>query len=387
MGADPTSPKPTFAGAYRTSRIDATPMPGDRADDGRITDRVFPIAGDAPPLVLYPTTDEGLELRWQLDARSIDRARAAFPDGHGLPAPRLRLLKLSDEGAARVVAEASLEDAHLAAGGHARYPTGTITGPVRGEIGLATADGGWVMVARSNRLLAARSRPIRLPGRTESRPAAVTAASTASAAPGAVAASPRLQRSFPLVGPVRSRSAASAPHPHSFADAVVPAPLRHVPGSPAGRLVVSAEVGGDEASEAGQARNRPGPISREPEGSVLEHADGGSGQPEGPAARSGDSAAASTTVAALPRPGSGPVRSPRTVGHMTLRAELLVQGSAPPGMVLDLGGHPYRVGAGGRFQLRVPILDHALIMRLLAALPELPVESRPGEDAADDPVP
>jgi hypothetical protein len=72
---------------------------------------------------------------------------------------------------------------------------------------------------------------------------------------------------------------------------------------------------------------------------------------------------------------------------MTLRAELLVQGSAPPGMVLDLGGHPYRVGAGGRFQLRVPILDHALIMRLLAALPELPVESRPGEDAADDPVP
>ncbi len=79
---------------------------------------------------------------------------------------------------------------------------------------------------------------------------------------------------------------------------------------------------------------------------------------------------------ALPRPGSGPVRAFATSTVSELRAEVLVHGSAAPGTVLDLGGHAYRVGAGGRFALRIPLCDRTLILRLLATLPELPVESR-----------
>jgi hypothetical protein len=44
--------------------------------------------------------------------------------------------------------------------------------------------------------------------------------------------------------------------------------------------------------------------------------------------------------------------------------------------MLDLGGHPYRVGPGGRFQLRIPVPEHDRIMALLRQLPRLPVEGR-----------
>jgi hypothetical protein len=69
-------------------------------------------------------------------------------------------------------------------------------------------------------------------------------------------------------------------------------------------------------------------------------------------------------------------------GEATLSAELVVHGSAPPNTVLDLGGHAYRVGPGGRFLLRIPIREREVIMRVLATLPWLPVTARP--DAAED---
>jgi hypothetical protein len=48
-------------------------------------------------------------------------------------------------------------------------------------------------------------------------------------------------------------------------------------------------------------------------------------------------------------------------------------------MLMDLGGHAYQIGRGGRFSFRLPINDPELILILLSALPELPVVSR-GED-------
>jgi hypothetical protein len=53
-------------------------------------------------------------------------------------------------------------------------------------------------------------------------------------------------------------------------------------------------------------------------------------------------------------------------------------------MWLDLGGHAYRIGRGGRFSFRLPINDPDLILTLLSALPELPVTPRGGEDGDRD---
>ena len=77
-----------------------------------------------------------------------------------------------------------------------------------------------------------------------------------------------------------------------------------------------------------------------------------------------------------PRPGSGPITDHRNADAVGLSAELIISGHAPPGTMLDLGGHPYRVGPGGRFQLRIPVPEHDRIMALLRQLPRLPVEGR-----------
>lgn len=102
----------------------------------------------------------------------------------------------------------------------------------------------------------------------------------------------------------------------------------------------------------------------------LERARPSPSEPDGagsPPAQPGSSNAA-------PVSGSGPI-SP-VAADATLRGELLIHGSAPPNTLLDLGGHPYRVGPGGGFALRIPITERELILRVLAALPQLPVADR-----------
>jgi hypothetical protein len=100
------------------------------------------------------------------------------------------------------------------------------------------------------------------------------------------------------------------------------------------------------------------------------------GQPPGDADVAANAAA---PVTSLPLSGSGPVHRFTVGTACDISAELLVHGSAAPGTLLDLGGHPYRVGAGGRFAFRIPVRDQALVMQLLASVPSLPVESRVGE--------
>jgi hypothetical protein len=80
--------------------------------------------------------------------------------------------------------------------------------------------------------------------------------------------------------------------------------------------------------------------------------------------------------------GSGPIVPPRPDLPASISAELVVHGTAPAGAVLDLGGHDYRVGPGGRFSLRVPVRDPELVAAVLATVSELPVAPR--DDAEDD---
>jgi hypothetical protein len=69
---------------------------------------------------------------------------------------------------------------------------------------------------------------------------------------------------------------------------------------------------------------------------------------------------------------------------MVVGAELWVHGSAAPNTEIELGGHRYRVGAGGRFAFRVPVADQALVAEVLSRLPALPVLSRPEAAEPED---
>jgi len=74
--------------------------------------------------------------------------------------------------------------------------------------------------------------------------------------------------------------------------------------------------------------------------------------------------------------GSGPIAPYPSAAEAQLQGELRVFGRAAPGSLLDLGGHSFRVGSGGRFSFRVALDDPELLAALLARLPQLPVAER-----------
>lgn len=78
--------------------------------------------------------------------------------------------------------------------------------------------------------------------------------------------------------------------------------------------------------------------------------------------------------------GSGPLR-PYPETAQALWAEIRVEGQAPPGTQLTLGGHSYRIGPGGRLVLRFVVNERTLIDGLLQQLPPAPLVAR------DEPVP
>lgn len=54
---------------------------------------------------------------------------------------------------------------------------------------------------------------------------------------------------------------------------------------------------------------------------------------------------------------------------LVIEAELRISGWGPPCVEIDLFGHPYRIGPGGRFQLSLRIDDPELIRQVLARHP------------------
>lgn len=348
-------------------------------DDAVRVDPVFPDTVDDIHFVLYQAMDGGLQLRWHLDASSLAHARDAFGKGLDAPTPVLRVHRLDGDGASRILVDASLDEHDLALDGLANCAADAANGLLQAEIGLSSAAGGWMLVARSNRMLATtpvgasflRQREPPLPGPPLREPPlpeapfiaqADTVVDTLAASQG----QPLLSGPYPLALPQAELTPARfplvEPEPGAGTDAM---PLI------AGLKRDSSPVHGDSASatQDGQIteqteEQREGQREERREGQREEQteAQGAGPRPMGVA------------------PGSGPMHAFRADVDGEIGAELLVHGSAVPGTLLDLGGHPYRVGAGGRFSFSVPLTDQALIMGLLAMLSELPVECRPGDD-------
>lgn len=418
MCADRFSPKPALVDD--SVAFDDLTLSG--AGDARMRAVGFPDSVQDAHLVLYQSADGGVELRWHLDATALAHARRAFGDGPEMPSPVLRLRQLGDEAggaASRVIAEAALTDRHMVADGFARYAAGAATGLLQAEIGLSTGAGGWVLVARSNRLqaiapvgasflrakpgvAAAASMGPELESASEPEAEAESESglgpeSESERAPITPPSPPWQARQtssalipdFPLVQPSPGRSTTperALPRDIAAADGSSGVSGQFDPSlaslGPSLSVIVSGspEIShpAEKASAAQPPASMPDPLRENVPKQVPEQA-------------SADTAAAPNAAppnGTSPIAGSGPLRrfSVGTANEIT--AELLVQGRAAPGMLLDLGGHAYRVGAGGRFAFRVPLYDRELIMRLLASVPTLPVESRvgdtePGEQQGD----
>jgi hypothetical protein len=355
----------------------------------------FPDTVAGARLVLFQRGDGAIEVRWRLDPHALGHARAAFAAD---AAPRARLvLKALDDGA-RVLAGAELDDTDLMGAGTARYEAPDTEGTLQAEIGFGDGAGGWMLVGRSNRLEAAGpvgadflrengpAQPPQSPAGTISTPAAVPPA------PVAAPVTRPLELQFPLVQPVIRRDAVRAgapPHTREPATGVLNGQSRDAYDAGAGVVPPrsgTAPSGAATAADsgAGSVAENAGPMRVE--GAVILTASGGDEVPAG----AGSETIRSLSPAAPGQPelpdgdetrrpargGSGPILRPRPDQNLELHAELTVYGSAPPGQLVKLGGHHYQVGPGGRFVLRVPVTDPALIEAVLARLDGLPVPAR-----------
>ncbi len=267
-----------------------------------------------PRLVLYPLTGGGVALDWRLDGRQVEQARAAFAGPR--PIAKLYLRRLDSDGDGARLAEAGLPD------DPAQQPTGQalfeapVVGTLRAELGFEDPQGhGWLLLARSNQLEAVPESAGLATKLASRKPENSVATGFPDPSLAALADRPeRRAEAFPLVG-------------------MMPEP----------RAAESAS--GTAAEQVGLDQQPP---NRQ------------------------DVAPLDTRAAR----GSGPLDPYPSGDEAMIQGELHVFGRAAPGSLLDLGGHAYRVGPGGRFSFRVALDDPDLLAALLARLPRLPVVER-----------
>jgi len=366
-------------------------------------DDAFPDTVEGPRLVLFQRADGAVELRWRLDPTALAHARAAFPAD---AEPHAHLVLKALDGGAHPLADADLDATHLTDTGVARYETPDTEGPLLAEIGLGDAAGGWMLVARSNRLEAVGPVGVDFLREDDRRDAPDGAAGEheppAAPAAGAVigpdrgTATPPLAPDFPLVPPpVRgdgsqpgtpSPPAGAAPGEGPPAAAVVE-PDGDGTGSippPIGVTVPDPAPATDDPAVRGEASSMQVEqvvIMTDIGAAAAEAGDGAGAAP--PPSEAAPQQGESARVGDGDRPaagGSGPIVGARPGEGLDICAELLVYGSGPPGQLVTLGGHHYRIGPGGRFLLRVPVTDRALIDAMLAQLEHLPVPARDADE-------
>lgn len=442
----------------------------------------FPNPDLTSRLVLYPLAGGGVALDWHLDPALIEHAQTAFAAHR--PQSKLYLRRADADGGC--LAEADLADLRSNCSGHARFQT-PLVGALQAELGLeGQHDGGWLLLARSNRLDAipepvARSTRTELGEAQAAAPASVVGSGESQLDASQPAA---LMRPEPtaLLAPLAEREQAllpalepasvpapvtdSAPAPVSVpVPELVPPPVTDsAPNPPADPVTASVRstpaesepkpamqpelgmelgsssmpVPGSEPVREAEPTPWQPPISEPRSQSLMGLGPAPSRQPGAvasisaaveiaarkgsvsptrfpdpslaalaarpelrgsafPLVRAGRSAVGAVAeqellhhqppnrqddgrlewpVAARIGFGSGPL-SPYPSGEdAVIEGELHLFGRAAPGSLLDLGGHPFRVGPGGRFSFRVAIDDPALLSALLARLPRLPVAER-----------
>ncbi|WP_328983403.1 hypothetical protein [Thiorhodovibrio winogradskyi] len=112
---------------------------------------LFSIASERDFLVLYPARADALELRWRLAVPGKRAAEAAFAPQASTASPGVLLRRFGGSGADEFGQGGLLPVASVHAG-----RMGLIglrpDAWYQAELGLGTPDGGWLMLARSNRL-------------------------------------------------------------------------------------------------------------------------------------------------------------------------------------------------------------------------------------------
>lgn len=329
--------------------------------------RRFPPRLDHTVLVLYDLDPEHLQVQWSILAEDLAKACGAFPCGPADLRQVLRLCRLDGEGRAEVVDRdvtmASASTLH----GHRCLAPEEPDAEYECELGLESTDGGWLMLVRSNRVRLAGPKPMEQGDAEEADRAHTLGAEGEGSADldklGRRQVEPALAADGESLYPV-------FPSP-STADDV-----------PAAWLEVAISRSGADAPEnlGTEAPPNSGERSYPPPGPVqsVPPAHDSAAMPP-PLLPSTQHLAQSPSDTSLPRYDPRAALSSAALhgaagkpAELDMQAELVVQGCARPGALIDLFGLSIRVGEDGLFSVRCPIADPVILSLALGGHPAAP---------------
>ncbi len=341
ISEDPEETRPPDA-AYAPSPDSLAP---DLAAPTVPLDPNFPLAVDATQLVLYAGIPGEVWARWHLQPDAYHSISHEFPLDGGVPTLLLRLRQRRDDGSAEVTDETRLQFSSRQGDGSVKFSVGQASTWIESDLGLVNGAGGWLLLTRSNRLESASSLGLALPIATDARSVApeVESSSRQTALPALIsdaiilASDPTLAPPLSELVPVFPLSGVLGRCPDDRLDVTSPSDLS--PDAASGQASVPGTKGADHANS-----------NLDPSG--IAHA--------------GKSVDAGTTTH-IPTLRYG---EPASRGDgLWIEAELRIHGWAAPNTLIDLFGHRYRVGAGGRFQFLLKVDDPDLLQQALMLHP------------------
>ena len=126
-------------------------------------ERAFPLTCRRTLLILSDLDPDQLQAQWQVEPGHLALVRGGFPSGLDGVRPRLRLLRV--DAGDREVAALSLPDGGGQEGGVVRFlVSGGLGTHYRAELGLASPEGGWLLLTRSE-VVSVPTRPLTVPAR------------------------------------------------------------------------------------------------------------------------------------------------------------------------------------------------------------------------------
>jgi hypothetical protein len=358
--------------------------------------REFPLVATRSTLVLFDVDPTQVQAQWQITDAALASALGAFPAGASQVRPLLRLRQIAGDGSSQELAALPQPARAGELNGVARFRVAEAGVELEAELGLASAEGGWLLLARSNRVrLPTAPQPNMppdargpLPPPSAGRGVAVPARAAAalpSADPQAMEGDLRSETVPPRTqGPAGAQAPAldGGPPPVQAVDLAgepIIEPALTASGAPlapvfplcwsdpaaAGRyLRLIAQTQPEEPTvasplpEAGQPPSEP--VASDP-GSwaelpppILPSAPvGGASGPWSPFGPAGG-------LSSVDLHARGPAPD------FEIHAELYLWGRAGPDSLVAVFGRPIRVGPDGRFSLRLALRDPEVLAQALA---------------------
>jgi len=315
-------------------------------------------------LVLYDRDPEYLQVQWYVTLEELAQARSAFP-GEGVDLRQvLRLRRLEEDGRAQIVASVRKGVGESAGEGQEGFALHGDGAEYECELGLESDTGGWLVLARSNRVALAHGN---LPSPQRIGP--LPGDSQATSVPNGNGEWPYGREDIP----VEAALAAEGEPLYPVFPSLEPKNFRPSGRSPAAEEMPRKVQTGD------WGRQFPGDSFQQPAGD-RQYAT--RAPPDAIFASMPPPLLPSSTAPESPPDLLDAFYDPRaalssaaprgvqwSASDMDIHAELIVQGRARAGSVIELFGHRVSVGADGRFYIRRPIEDPMLLSLVVGARP------------------